>query len=78
MLDLRNRIWWASLYRLSVEERCRVVKKLYQQGRLIDWQLWEVLGNYQSPIPCAEAAQVYRDLGFQSHTGYPLTRRKTA
>lgn len=73
MLDLRYRNWWPFLHRLSVERRCKVVKRLYQQGRLTDWQLWDILSTHQSPIPCAEATQVYYDLGFRPHAGYPLT-----
>lgn len=74
MLILLDREWWPRLYGLSVEERCQVVEELYRDGYITDWQLWEVLSNHQSPIPYVEALQVYHNLGFQPHAGYPLTR----
>jgi hypothetical protein len=73
MLILLGRQWWAYLYHLSIEERGEVVEALYRGGHITNWQLWEVLSNHQSPIPHAAAAEIYQDLGFQPHAGYPLT-----
>lgn len=36
--------------------------------------LWESLSHYQAPLPCAKAAQVYRDCGYIPFAGYPLSR----
>ena len=71
-----DREWWGPLCCFSLALRCRVIEALYRQGRLTDWQLWDVLSSYQSPIPTSAAAQVYRNLGFQPYAGYPLTKEE--
>jgi len=49
-----------------------IVKALYFDGHITDWQLWDVLGHHQSPIRFTQARQVYQYLGFRPHAGYPL------
>jgi hypothetical protein len=71
-----GREWWSWLRRFSVNNRCTVVKVLYLSDRITDWQLWDVLSHHQSPIPFAQARQVYRDLGFKPHVGYPLHKEE--
>jgi len=70
--SFNDREWWRWLSCLSVASRCAVVEALYLGGRITDWQLWDVLSHHQSPIPYAQARQVYQDLGFKPHVGYPL------
>ncbi len=74
MQRFNDRRWWQWLSCLPVESRCVVVKALYLGKSISDWQLWDVLGHHQSPIPFTEARQVYHDLGFKPHMGYPLTK----
>ena len=74
MLSFNNRDWWLWLRTLPLQSRCVVVKALYLGGIITDWQLWDVLSHQQSPIPFTEARQVYRDLGFKPHVGYPLQK----
>jgi hypothetical protein len=75
MSILLHRQWWSCLHHLSIELRCRVVQELYRGRHITDWYLWEVLSNHQSPIPYVEAVQIYHNLGFKPHAGYPLTRQ---
>ena len=74
MQRFNDRRWWQWLICLPVASRCVVVKALYLGKSISDWQLWDVLGHHQSPIPSTEASQVYRDLGFKPHAGYPLQK----
>jgi hypothetical protein len=69
-----GREWWRWLTCLSIASRCVIVEALYLGGCITDWQLWDVLSHHQSPIPFVEARQVYRDLGFKPHAGYPLRK----
>ena len=69
-----DRRWWRWLECLPVASRCVIVQALYLEGCITDWQLWDVLSHHRSPIPFIEAHQVYRDLGFRPHAGYPLTK----
>ena len=72
MQTFNDREWWRWLRCLPQASRLVVVKALYLDGCITDWQLWDVLSHHQSPIPYLEAYQVYKDLGFQPYAGYPL------
>ena len=74
MPSFNDREWWRWLRCLSIASRCVIVKALYLNGRITDWQLWDVLSQHQSPIPFTQAHQVYQDLGFKPHAGYPLQK----
>jgi hypothetical protein len=74
MQRCHDRQWWRWLECLPLESQCVIIKALYLGGCITDWQLWDVLGHHQSPIPFTQARQVYRDLGFKPHAGYPLTK----
>jgi hypothetical protein len=69
---MKDRNWWWWLSLLSISTRCIVVKDLWELGRLTPWQLWDILSGNHSPIPRAEACQIYTELGFKPFAGYPL------
>jgi hypothetical protein len=75
MSNLIGRYWWSLLRHLTPTQRSQAIQSFYQQGSITDWQLWEVLSNHQSPITYVEATQIYHNLGFKPHAGYPLTRQ---
>ena len=75
MQRFNDRRWWQWLSCFPVASRCVIVQALYLGGSITDWQLWDVLGHQDSPIPFAEARKIYQDLGFKPFAGYPLTKQ---
>lgn len=69
-----DRAWWSKLYNLDQESRMQFIVSTYTQGEITDWQLWDVLSNWQSPLSWSGAAKVYTELGYVSFAGYPLVR----
>ena len=74
MSSPNDRRWWRWLKCLPVESRCVVVEAFYLGGAITAYQLWDVLSYHLSPIPFDQARQIYRNLGFKPHAGYPLQR----
>ena len=74
MPSFNDREWWRWLRYFSIASRCVIVKALYLDGCITDWQLWDVLSQHQSPIPFIQARQVYQDLELRPHAGYPLQK----
>lgn len=66
--------WWFREVRpLPRHERAGYVVELYRAGLITDYQLWEILGLYASPVPVRDAMWAYFELGFKPFAGYPLT-----
>jgi hypothetical protein len=69
-----DRAWWSRLYNLDQESRMQFIVDTYTQGEITDWQLWDVLSNWRSPLSWSNAGLVYTKLGYVSFSGYPLVK----
>lgn len=69
-----DRRWWGYLHTLTVEARADYVVTCYQKGHIIDHELWDVLVTHNGPLPYLVAVKVYKRLGFEPFSGYPLTK----
>lgn len=74
VLDTRDRNWWWILRFTNKQGAGDIVKHLFCEGVITEYQLWDLLGTSNGPISYGRAAQIYKDLGFSPHAGYPLTR----
>lgn len=74
-VPLKDRQWWVLPLMTSNQRKVTVIK-LVRCRWISDWQLWDVLGLYNSPVSWAEATEVYVNLDFVPHVGYPLRKEK--
>lgn len=71
-----GRDWWSRLHLMGREKRVRFIVRAYGMGVIDDHALWDVLSHYNGPVSHGDAADIYQQLGFVSHAGYPLTVRE--
>ncbi len=72
-----DREWWSRLHLMGCEKRVRFIVRTYRMGVIDDHALWDVLSHHNGPVPHKDAVDIYRQLGFVPHAGYPLTVRET-
>ena len=80
MEEIHGRDWWSRVRRMQLADPFRAfrfVVRAYRLHAITDYQLWEVLSNSNSPLSRAEAGIVYRTLGLEPFSGYPLSRKET-
>ena len=71
-----DRGWWSRLHLMSREKRVRFIVRAYGMSVIDDHALWDVLSHHNGPVSYRDAADIYQQLGFVSHVGYPLTVRE--
>ena len=72
-----DREWWSRLHLMGCEKRVRFIARAYRMGVIDDHALWDVLSHHNGPVPHKDAVDIYRQLGFVPHAGYPLTVQET-
>ena len=79
-----DRGWWSRLHLMGREKRVRFIvraclsaDRAYRMGVIDDHALWDVLSHHNGPVSHKDAVDIYRQLGFVPHAGYPLTVQET-
>ena len=74
VIDTEDRNWWWILRFIGVKSRGNLVRRLFLDGAITEYQLWDVLSTHNSPVPYGVATYIYRELGYKPHSGYPLQK----
>ena len=74
--DPIDRGWWSRLHLMGREKRVRFIVRAYGMSVIDDYALWDVLSYHNGPVSYRDAVDIYQQLGFVSHAGYPLTIRE--
>ena len=72
----KGRGWWACLEvpDTADEPMTDTLVAAFRDGRISEYQLWDVCTHHLSPVPGKVAVQVFAQLGFIWGKGWPLQR----
>lgn len=71
-----DRGWWFRLHLMGCWKRVCFIVRAYKMGAIDDYALWDILSYHNGPVSYRDAVDVYQQLGFVPHMGYPLTEEE--